>query len=63
MRWMLLGLFLLLITPIRLGAAARWAGHAQTLTLGVMVWGVRAQTELRFGRDDCGSRERTRETD
>ena len=55
MRWMLLGLFLLLITPIRIGALARWAGHAPKLTVGVMVWGVRAQTELRFRRDEAGA--------
>ena len=55
MRWMLLGLFLLLITPLRVGAAARWTGHAPTLTVGVTVWGVRAQTEICFRRDEAGA--------
>ena len=55
MRWILLGLFLLLIAPVQVGAALRWTGHMPCLTVGVMVWGVRAQTEIRARRDTAGT--------
>ena len=40
MRWILLGLFLLLIAPIQVGAALRWSGNMPSLTVGVLIWGV-----------------------
>ncbi len=55
MRWILLGLFLLLIAPIQVGAALRWSGYMPSLTVGVMVWGIRAQTEIRASRDAAGT--------
>ncbi len=55
MRWILLGLFLLLISPIRIGAALRWTGGAPLLNVGVMIWGVRAQTSIRAERDTTGA--------
>ncbi len=55
MRWILLGLFLLLIAPIQVGAVFHWAGKKPSLTVGVMIWGVRAQTELHARRDETGA--------
>lgn len=54
MRWILLGLFLLFIAPIRIGAALRWTGGAPSLSVGVMIWGIRAQTSIRAERDTAG---------
>lgn len=54
MRWILLGLFLLLIAPVQVGAALRWTGHIPCLTVGVMIWGVRAQMEIRARRNKAG---------
>ena len=55
MRWILLGLFLILITPVQVGAALRWTGHIPCLTVGVMIWGVRAQMEIHARRDTAGT--------
>ena len=55
MRWILLGLFLLFIAPIRIGAALRWTGGAPLLNVGVMIWGIRAQTSIRAERDTTGA--------
>ena len=55
MRWILLGLFLLLIAPIQVGAALRWSGNMPSLMVGVMIWGIRAQTEIHAQRDEAGA--------
>ena len=55
MRWILLGLFLILITPVQVGAALRWTGHMPSLTVGVMIWGIRAQMEIHARRDTAGT--------
>ena len=55
MRWILMGLFLVLITPVRVGAVLRWAGHLPSLTIGLMIWGIQAQTEIRARRDEAGA--------
>ncbi|MBQ7655337.1 MAG: hypothetical protein IJS41_02400 [Clostridia bacterium] len=55
MRWILLGLFLLLIAPVRIGAALRWEHNKPALTVGVMVWGVRFQTVIEARRDTAGT--------
>ena len=55
MRWIILGLFLLLISPVRIGAALRWSGQLPTLVIGVMIWGVRVQTSIHAERDPAGT--------
>ncbi|MBR3107084.1 MAG: hypothetical protein IKH30_07870 [Clostridia bacterium] len=55
MRWILLGLFLLLIAPVRIGAALRWEHGKSALTVGVMVWGIRFQTMIEARRDETGA--------
>ncbi|MBR3018073.1 MAG: DUF2953 domain-containing protein [Clostridia bacterium] len=55
MRWILLGIFLLLIAPVRIGVLLRWEHGKLTLTVGTMVWGVRVQTMIKASRDEAGA--------
>ena len=54
MAWWMTAMFLLLITPVRLGAALRWEKGLPRAAVGVMVWGVSGQVFLRSGRDEKG---------
>ena len=55
MAWLLLGIYGLLIAPVRLGALARWKDGEMRLALGVMLWGARAVARFRSGRDKKGA--------
>ena len=55
MRWILLGIFLLAIAPIRAGAVLRLERKQPSLTLGVMIWGIRFQTLIEARRDAAGA--------
>ena len=50
MAWILIFLYLLLISPVRLGAALSLEG-APRAALGVMVWGIPFQVEFFLERD------------
>ena len=45
-------LFLLLISPVRLGAALSWAGGGFRLAAGILVWGVRVRGRLDGARGE-----------
>lgn len=53
--WLLIGMYVLLITPLRLGVALR-LGEADGPrgAAGVMLWGVTLQAQARAVRDDQG---------
>ena len=55
MAWVLLGIYGLLIAPVRLGVLARWKDGEMRLALGVTLWGVRAAARFRSGRDKKGA--------
>ncbi len=50
MAWMALGLFLLLIAPVRAGARVQWDEKGLRGAVGVMVWGLRGQIDVRGAR-------------
>ncbi|MBR5110277.1 MAG: hypothetical protein IK099_08780 [Clostridia bacterium] len=54
MRWIGLGIFMLLIAPVQAGAVLRWEQGKLTLAAGIMVWGVRFQTLIEARRDTAG---------
>ena len=55
MRWLFLGLFLLLIAPVRVGAALRYDHNKPALMVGLTVWGVRVQSKIEARRDTAGT--------
>ena len=51
----LIFLYLLLITPVRFGAAAAWHGGVRAEgAAAVLIWGVRVQAGFRVFRDETG---------
>lgn len=54
MAWLGIAVYLILTAPVRAGAILHWADGLPRFTVGVMVWGLRAKTELRLSRNEEG---------
>ncbi|MBQ6960610.1 MAG: hypothetical protein IJP78_06505 [Clostridia bacterium] len=54
MVWLLTAVFLLLITPVRVGVRLQWDENGPRGAVGMMVWGLREQADFSLGRGAAG---------
>jgi hypothetical protein len=55
MAWLALGLFLLLIAPVRAGVRVQWDERGLRGAAGLMVWGLREQADFTLKRNAGGA--------